>query len=510
MRELRQLAVAAVVMVVATMPASVQAQQVGATLTVSIHDSAGKRITNAVARIPALNRGAAFERDSIATFDSLPPEQVRVYVRALGYHARDTTIALAAGANIRWNAILEEYPLFLGDDSANRAAEQANTAAGRTDSVALGMLKPDTSSVFTYRSFGQRLFFQLMRQAGAHNTVVVSPASAGLALAMVYAGARGTTARDMEHALGSRPLTAPVFASRNRALLDRLAGRTDVQLEVSNALWVDDDLALDPGYRRSVADAYRATVAQLDLPTGRARNAINDWAKTVSHGKIPVIIPENLPDSMVLFVGNAVYFKGKWLDQFNKTNTRERPFHVSSGVVVPMQGMERTGGYAYRQLWGYEMLRIPYRTGKTAMYVLLPTEGQDLASLQKALTEHWPPSLTSADFQRVHLVLPRFHVESSVDLMAPLDSLGMGIALRCGAADFSGIAKHPMCIGRANQSIYVDVDEEGTEAVAITGFGLVSTGEVAPREFIVDRPFLFIIRDELTGVDLFVGRVTKP
>ncbi|MFN8582685.1 MAG: serpin family protein [Gemmatimonadaceae bacterium] len=253
-----------------------------------------------------------------------------------------------------------------------------NDAAGTTDSVGLALLKPDTSGAFTYQSFGRSLFLDLLRRNDPESTVVVSPTSAGLALSMVYVGARDATAQAMSHVLGADGQAHDVFASRNRVLLQRLNGRTDVTLEISNASWVTERLKVLPRFRQTVADDYRATFAQVKLPSGKARDEINTWAKRVSHGKIPSILADSLPDTTVMFVASAVYFKGKWLAQFQKSATRERPFHLVSGGTTPMQGMERTGRYAYRRFPGYEMLRIPHRAGKTAMYVLLPTDGTNM------------------------------------------------------------------------------------------------------------------------------------
>ncbi|MGI9091828.1 MAG: serpin family protein, partial [Gemmatimonadaceae bacterium] len=167
---------------------------------------------------------------------------------------------------------------------------------------------------------------------------------------------------------------------------------------------------------------------------------------------------------------------------------------------------------------GYQMVRVPYAGDHVAMYVILPDSG-DTGVLERRFAEHgWPASLGARANRSVHLVLPKLHVEQETDLLPLLRKPGAGIALDCKRADFRGLAidragrpPRELCIGKALQKVFIDVDEEGTEAAAVTGIGMVTTTAViVPTEFIVDRPFFILVRDEVTGADLFVGTIRHP
>ncbi|HEX3157498.1 MAG TPA: serpin family protein, partial [Gemmatimonadaceae bacterium] len=232
---------------------------------------------------------------------------------------------------------------------------------------------------------------------------------------------------------------------------------------------------------------------------------------------------EPLSREAALFLASSVYFKGKWLDPFEKSATRPRDFtlHTGQRVAVPM--MERTGSMAYQREPGYQMVRLPYRGGRVALYVILPDSGAADSGVADALlqrfAEHgWPQSLGAAQMRDVHLMLPKLRAELTLDLRPLLVALGAGVALDCQRADFADLAVEreadrpvALCVGRAVQRVYLDLDEEGTEAAAITGLGMTNSSYPPPPiPFLVDRPFLFVLRDESSGADLFVGRIQRP
>jgi serpin B len=180
--------------------------------------------------------------------------------------------------------------------------------------------------------------------------------------------------------------------------------------------------------------------------------------------------------------------------------------------------MARTGRYAYVRRQGFQVVRLPYRGRRFSMYVLLPDSGRTVAALYSALSPStmsaWLGELREAN---VHLVLPRFKLELETDLKAPLTDLGMRVAFDPQRADFSGmlprtyLARHNAFISRVWQKSFVEVNEEGTEAAAATGIQMsVTAVQASPIEFIVDRPFLVVLRDERSGVPLFIGQVVEP
>jgi serpin B len=241
---------------------------------------------------------------------------------------------------------------------------------------------------------------------------------------------------------------------------------------------------------------------------------------SATHSGIERILDEPFSDSTRLFIANAVYFKGKWLDEFEKSQTRRRDFRLASGAVIQVNGMERTGEIGYQRGAGYQTIRLPYRGGRFAMYVVLPDSGKSVVALEHEFAQNgWPGSLVQKDFREVHYVIPRLHVEETYELIPALKSLGIRRAFDCDLAEFSSMAvannardSIPLCIGGATQKVYLDVDEEGTEAAAVTGIIAVTITSLPPPplQFIVDRPFLLTIRDELTGADVFIGVIFRP
>jgi len=370
----------------------------------------------------------------------------------------------------------------------------------------------------TFGPFGARLLALEAARRGPDSNTVLSPASGGLALSLALLGARGTTATALANMLGYSDGDPVTIQRRGRVLLSALRARRDVQLEIANAVWVDTSARLVPAFASAMA-SWDATVAALPLASSAALTPINAWAANATHGRIKRILDDELPDSARLFLANAVYFKGLWLDRFQASETSPHEFILASGRRVRVPSMERTGSIAYRREENFQVARLPYRGNRAALYVILPDSGLPVGTLERQFaTRGWPQSFGERDVRRVHLVLPKLHVEQTIDLDSLLKKLGGGIAQDCRRADFSNMAMlragdgNRLCIGKALQKVYLDVDEEGTEAAAVTGLVLAvpTSAPPPPIEFVVDRPFLFVLRDEVTGADLFVGSIRRP
>lgn len=377
---------------------------------------------------------------------------------------------------------------------------------------------PTTPTSLTFTGFGARLLAAAAaRPRAADSNTVVSPVSAGLALSLASLGAGGGTATALASMLGSSGLSRAEVEKRGASLIAASTGRHDVRLEIANALWTDNSVSLTSTFASS-ARTLRARVGSIDLHSPHALTTINTWADSATHGRIKRLLTQPLADTTLLFIGNAVYFKGKWLTPFDTSRTRPRPSSLASGRTIQVPSMERTGTLRYARDSGYQMVRIPYTGDHVAMYVILPDTGK-VRILERRFAERgWPASLSAPASREVHLVLPRLHVEQETDLLPIIAQLGAGVALDCKRADFRGVAidraGHPprqLCIGTAIQKVYLDVDEEGTEAAAITGIGMVTTTAARlPVDFVVDRPFFILLRDESTGADLFVGSIRHP
>ena len=383
-----------------------------------------------------------------------------------------------------------------------------------------GPLERDTQRI-TFRRFGLQLLAEALARDPADSNRVLSPASAGLALSLVMAGARGSTASAIGAVLGTGGLDAAGIARRNRNLLDSVRNREDVTLEIATALWVDTSSRVRTAFRKAAAEYYRAAVTSIPLASPEVVVALNRWSDSNTHGRIPAIRDAPFDPFTRLAVTNAVYFKGKWAFPFQEARTGDRDFTLASGGRIRTRAMDQLSYYAYRRETGYQVLRIPYREDRAAMYVLLPDSGASVDSVVRRLAQgDGLPSLGWNSSRRVHLVLPRFRVEQDLDLKPGLAALGMGVAFNCEAADFSGLLEDrngrpslATCVDEADQKVMIAVDEEGAVAAAVTTLSVQLRGYTPPPEpiqFVVDRPFLFVLRDERTGADLFIGRIARP
>ena len=241
----------------------------------------------------------------------------------------------------------------------------------------------------------------------------------------------------------------------------------------------------------------------------RSRITINDWVEEKTEGKIEDLIPQGMIDpSTVLVLTNAIYFKGDWASQFPKDQTRDASFRVSTGVTRTVPMMSQVGEFPLATVDGLQVLGLPYRGQDIQMFVLLPSADDGLADLEARLTaENLDRWLSAAQKNEVSVRLPRFRVTSEFSLKDQLSALGMPTAF--GAADFSGMAEgRDLQISEVVHKAFVAVDEEGTEAAAATGVIIRETS--MPPEFVADHPFLFLVRDEVTGSVLFLGRMVEP
>jgi serpin B len=357
----------------------------------------------------------------------------------------------------------------------------------------------------------------LARVARGRPNVALSPASISEALAMAIAGARGTTASEMATALDfslpSDRLSA-AFNGLDRSL--RSVNGPDATLKAAGALYGQTGARFRQAFLRVLARDYSAGLrtADFERAADAARAEINAWVSEQTVGKIPELLGAGDVDSSTrLMLVNAVYLKAMWLSPFTKQSTSPAPFHAPGGAVeVPT--MRQTGTFGYLQAAGYRALELPYRGGRLAFDILLPGSG-GLHPLLARLAADGPLSLLAGlSRQQVRVALPKVRLDTRFELATALEALGMRLAFEPGVANLSGIAGRPgdLYIKTVVHEAYLSVDEAGTEAAAATGVGFVPSALPArpPVDFIVDRPFAFVLRDVKTGAVLFAGVVSRP
>ena len=374
----------------------------------------------------------------------------------------------------------------------------------------------DTRLTQAASRFSFKLYDQILKQRKNNNNTFVSPASVMLCMAMAYNGADGSTREAMARAL---ELDAMSLDETNRAFADLKSALapTDpkIQINIANSLWARKGFELNPAFVERSKQHYAAEIATIDFSDRHAADSINAWVNNNTQGKIAKIVDQINPDD-VLFLINAIYFKGKWQVEFKKENTKPDVFKLSNGDQKQVSMMSQSGDFRYYKGKDFQSVVLLYGEGRVSMYVFLPDEQTSLDQFEKNLSpENWDLWMNSVRTTPGKLKLPRFKVEWESSLNKSLAALGMAEAFDAGRANFSLIGKSParIFISEVRQKSYCEVNEEGTVAAAVTSAEMTVTSVQKPREpFVmkVDRPFFFAIRDNLTGVVLFMGSITNP
>jgi serpin B len=387
-------------------------------------------------------------------------------------------------------------------------AEPIESAPARQDAGNV-----DRRLVTANTRFGFKLYSDLRNREPGKNTFV-SPASVAMALAMTYNGAGAETKTAMARALEVDSVSLDELNRGFSALRAALASSDPkVKLEIANSLWGKQGVAFKPDFIDRNRRFFGAEVTNLDFGDPGAPGKINSWVKQKTHDKIDKIVDEIDPMT-VLYLINAIYFKGAWSDEFKKTETKDEPFKAMGGDVrVPM--MHQSDSYQHLDGKDFQAVSLPYGSGRVSMYVFLPSENSSLAEFQKSLTaENWDQWMTQFKKTPGDIGLPRFKLEFEATLNDTLKAMGMEIAFDPDRADFSGIADGDrIYISRVKHKSFCEVNEEGTEAAAVTSVEMRTTSAMRPQKrfrMIVDRPFFFAIRDNQTGSVLFMGSVVKP
>ena len=353
-----------------------------------------------------------------------------------------------------------------------------------------------------------------------------SPYSIAAALAMVRAGAAGKTRGEFDQVLGAvdygalgkelarRSELTPTQKNHLQYMPEATPEAFGCHLTVANALWRQKGYPVKPDYVDALKSGMGAEIGEADFQGAKAAavRAINDWAAKATRGKIKDVLDERQIEPLTrVILANAIYFKARWEDEFSEYGTEPRPFTLADGKKVPVPTMMSLGHRSTARDGKVHALMLPYSGEKLAMLVLLPDAGA-LAQVEKELSGAQLDRLAAGmKGNMTEVTLPKFKIESSFLLKTPLQALGLSGAFAPGA-DFSGISSEPgFALSEVLHKTFVDVNEKGTEAAAVTV--PMAAGSGPPKknvEFKADRPFLFVIRDLPTKTTLFAGRVVDP
>ena len=365
--------------------------------------------------------------------------------------------------------------------------------------------------------FAFKLFREVASRSSPDSNLFISPVSVGMALGMTVNGAAGTTRDSMLRTLELTGLSVDEVNRGYRGVIDLLRGLDgSVEFTLANSIWYRVGITVGQPFLDDARTWFDADVRSLDFSSPTAAQTINDWVSTQTRGRIPEIVDSPIPDSVIMYLINAIYFKGSWTQRFDAALTRTAPFNLRGGGTVSARLMEHRDPAPARYYTGADVtvVDLPYGGRAWSMTVVLPRTAAAIDSLVSGLTqEEWDGWIAALDSGGVVVTMPKFTLRYDISLRDVLSSLGMREAF-CGdwATDFTRL--YPAggaCITRVKHKTFVDVYEEGTEAAAVTSveIGVTSAGG-GPPHIVVDRPFLFAIRERLSGTILFIGRILDP
>src|SRR5215207_286141 len=360
--------------------------------------------------------------------------------------------------------------------------------------------------------------FGLLRELDktrADSNIFMSPLSASMALGMTMNGAAGQTFEEMRGALAFGTQPAAEINASYRSLIDMLRGLdATVDFRIANSIWYRNGFPFEQAFLDESRQYFDAKVSGLDFAAASAVPTINDWVKQSTSGKIDKIVDGPIDADVVMYLINAIYFNGAWTTRFDKSLTRADQFTTVAGTTAPVAMMRRTDTVRVAETADAQVVDLPYGGGAFSMTILLPKQGKSVGQLLSSLTaESWQSAVSGATARSVELQMPKFSLRWEALLNDPLQALGMRQAFEDGRADFSRMsstAGNRLSISRVKQKAFVDVHEEGTEAAAVTSVEIRVTCACGPQVIRIDRPFIFAIRERLSGTILFLGKIVRP
>lgn len=359
--------------------------------------------------------------------------------------------------------------------------------------------------------FAFNLYRETLKEKGNEN-VFISPLSASIVLSMIYNGAEGETKEQLADILGVKGMSTEEMNQSNAALIESITnpGR-NVHLSVANSLWANSNIPINPQYAKRVKEQYKAGVTNLDFNNPHVPSTINAWVRDKTAGKIDNIVSE-INSGDVLLLVDAIYFNGEWTKKFDKKLTKDMEFHLLDGTTKMHPMMHQEGKYKFYggtfSPEGFSAVRLPYGKGRYSMYIFLPNYGSTLDQFYENLNrENWEKWMSGFTERDVNIFIPKFKLQPQIDLQTTLKACGVGMIFDPSDADLGGMCNSNAWISEFKQKTFIEVNEEGTKAAAATH--LRSTLSAGLR-MVIDHPFFLVIRDDASGLILFMGSVTNP
>jgi serine protease inhibitor len=396
--------------------------------------------------------------------------------------------------------------MFLGFMQCNKRSTSSDDAvSGELTAAERRLIESDNK-------FGLKLFREIVKEEKDSN-VFISPLSVSMALGMTYNGANRVTAEAMQKTLELSGLTLQQINESYKSLMELLRGLDPkVQFQIANSIWYRLGLTPEEEFLNLCKEYFDALVSGLDFADPTAAETINSWVYENTNGKIEEIVRAPISPAILMFLIDAIYFKGTWTYQFDEDSTKDTVFTLPDGTKKPCRMMEQRGLYKYLCNDDFQAVDLPYGDGDFSMTIFLPHWGADVDSLIAKFDEdnlnYWL-SCFSSDSGDIYI--PKFKLECELGLNQALKTMGMEIAFDPYRADFTKMYKDVgVWIDSVRHKTFVEVSEEGTEAAAVTVVEM-GYGPGPPGFWMrVDRPFIFLIRENKSQTILFIGKILEP
>lgn len=364
--------------------------------------------------------------------------------------------------------------------------------------------------VETGHSFSFDIFKHTVAYDGEKN-IFISPLSISIALGMTMNGARGETFDQMRETLAFQEIEMEEINEGYQLLIERLKeADSKVDMEIANSVWSREGFQVEEEFINDLETYFNAVADELDFNDPKSAEIINQWVEDNTNGLIEKIISGNIPPNVLMYLINAIYFKGDWTHPFEEEKTREASFFLENGGEVTVDMMNQDKKFNAYFSDEVHMLDLPYGDSLYSMTLVMPADENISVNefIENDLTyDNFNSWIDQLSYSRTIVNLPKFEMEYEITLNDVLKSMGMEEPFNT-SADFTGIhAKGGLWIGEVKHKTFVTVDEKGTEAAAVTSVSMVDS---APPSFYANRPFVFVIREQSTGAIIFMGKMINP
>jgi serpin B len=361
-------------------------------------------------------------------------------------------------------------------------------------------------------NFGLKLFNKV-NELEPNKNIFIAPLSASYALAMTLNGANGQTNEAIRTTLSLEGLSSDEINQSYKSLMQLLTEiDPKVNFLIANSIWYRNDMTFTEKFINTNKYFFNASITELDFGDPLAASIINRWVENNTNGKIKEIVDDPIDPEVVMFLINAIYFKGTWKYQFDPNYTKDNSFYLENGTTTNCKMMNQKSKFSYYQNDLFQAIDLLYGDRNFNMIILLPQPSKSTEDIVKEFNlVNWKVWLNSFSEKEVGLILPKFTLEYELELNDVLKQLGMEIAFSANA-DFTAMYEPGgLFISKVKHKTYVKVDEEGTEAAAVTSVEIIETASgIDEIIMMINHPFIFIIRDSNSNSILFIGKILDP